>query len=326
MAMNHFAYVGMINLQINNIFNYFPAQPTMPAAAADSASTSMIHHGIFSFTIPTAMTLVQVRFPDHLLFQTNPILMLLMLCSVIAYSLAFSLELLLRGTPHADVVRPRNWSIASGSLSVASLLSLLLSPPSSWPWLPLLLCFFLLTLLVFAPKLVALVPQLPSLECFLKDPSILLANSAKCKRTKWSLFLLQSLSSSLVSKLSGTCHLIWSLCPPQGAGKGPCLFHVMVSILHCNFFAGFHGGAVAEAVPIACARTVVAKDKEIFLGELSISYLASAKKNAEVIVDASVVRSGRNLSVIALEFKLKKTGDLIYTARATFCHMPAAKL
>lgn len=47
---------------------------------------------------------------------------------------------------------------------------------------------------------------------------------------------------------------------------------------------------------------------------------------AEVIVDASVVRSGRNLSVIALEFKLKKTGDLIYTARATFYHMPASKL
>ncbi|XP_021811549.1 uncharacterized protein LOC110754744 [Prunus avium] len=99
-----------------------------------------------------------------------------------------------------------------------------------------------------------------------------------------------------------------------------------------NFFGGFHGAAVAavaEAVSIACARTVVSKDKEIFLGELSISYLASAKKNLKVIVDAcisSVVRSGRNLSVIALEFKLKKTGDLIYIARATFYHMPAAKL
>ncbi|KAL6286267.1 hypothetical protein ACE6H2_010657 [Prunus campanulata] len=132
--------------QINNIFvNHqhqllinFPAQPTMPPAAADSASTFMIHHGIFSFTIPAAMT-------------------------IIAYSLAFSLELLLRGTPHADVVRPRDWSIVSGSLSLASLLSLLLSPPSSWPWLPLLLCFLLLTLLVFTPKLVTLVPQLLSL-------------------------------------------------------------------------------------------------------------------------------------------------------------------
>lgn len=40
-----------------------------------------------------------------------------------------------------------------------------------------------------------------------------------------------------------------------------------------------HGGAVgtiAEIVAVACARTVVNKDKEIFLGELSVSYLSSA--------------------------------------------------
>ncbi|CAL2241578.1 unnamed protein product [Prunus armeniaca] len=157
MYRNQFSYVKMINFQFVNhqrlLNNYFPAQQTNP----------MIHHCIFGFTIPTAMTLVQLRFPDQHLFQTNPILMLLILSSVITYSLAFSLELLLSDTPLAGVLRPRNWSIASGSLSLASLLSLLLSPPSSWPWLPLLLCFFLLTLLVFAPKLVALVPQLPSL-------------------------------------------------------------------------------------------------------------------------------------------------------------------
>lgn len=47
---------------------------------------------------------------------------------------------------------------------------------------------------------------------------------------------------------------------------------------------------------------------------------------AEVIVDGSIVRSGRNLTVIAQEFKLKKTGKLIYTARATFYHMPVSKL
>lgn len=46
----------------------------------------------------------------------------------------------------------------------------------------------------------------------------------------------------------------------------------------------------------------------------------------EVVIDASVVRSGRNLSVIALELKLKKTGHLVYTARATFYHTPVAKL
>lgn len=47
---------------------------------------------------------------------------------------------------------------------------------------------------------------------------------------------------------------------------------------------------------------------------------------AEVIVDSSVVRSGRNLTVVAVEFKLKKTGQLVYTARATLYNMPIAKL
>ncbi|CAL8122501.1 unnamed protein product [Prunus armeniaca] len=60
MAMNRFGHVRMIHFQsnTNNIFvnhhlhlliNYFPAQQTNP----------MIHHRIFSFTIPTAITLVQ---------------------------------------------------------------------------------------------------------------------------------------------------------------------------------------------------------------------------------------------------------------------------
>lgn len=43
-----------------------------------------------------------------------------------------------------------------------------------------------------------------------------------------------------------------------------------------------HGGAVAsiaERVAIACARTMVAEDKELFLGELSISYLSAALRN-----------------------------------------------
>lgn len=47
---------------------------------------------------------------------------------------------------------------------------------------------------------------------------------------------------------------------------------------------------------------------------------------AEVIVDGSVVRSGKNLTVVAVEFKLKKTGQVVYTARATFYNMPIAKL
>ncbi|GJT90915.1 hypothetical protein Tco_1077410 [Tanacetum coccineum] len=115
-----------------------------------------------------------------------------------------------------------------------------------------------------------------------------------------------------------------------------------ISLVSYNAYNTLHGGAVgsiAEIVAIACARTVVNKDKELFLGELSVSYLAAAVSQsidfphnylyipqAEVIVDASVVRSGRNLTVVAIEFKLKDTERLTYICRATFYNMPVASL
>lgn len=46
-----------------------------------------------------------------------------------------------------------------------------------------------------------------------------------------------------------------------------------------------HGGAVgaiAERVSIACARTVMGKDKELFLGELRMSYLSAAPTNVGI--------------------------------------------
>jgi acyl-coenzyme A thioesterase PaaI-like protein len=49
-----------------------------------------------------------------------------------------------------------------------------------------------------------------------------------------------------------------------------------------NVYRSVHGGAVAaiaETVSIACARTVVAEDKELFLGELNMSYLSGARSN-----------------------------------------------
>ncbi|GFY90292.1 thioesterase superfamily protein [Actinidia rufa] len=110
-------------------------------------------------------------------------------------------------------------------------------------------------------------------------------------------------------------------------GRVSCLLSVKPSVT--NIYGGFHGGAVAsvaEMVSNACARTVVGKDKELFLGELSTSYLSSAPRNAELKVDASVVRSGRNLTVIAVEFKVKDSEKLVYTSRATFYNMPVASL
>ncbi|EYU35070.1 hypothetical protein MIMGU_mgv1a015115mg [Erythranthe guttata] len=110
-------------------------------------------------------------------------------------------------------------------------------------------------------------------------------------------------------------------------GRISCLLHVKPPIL--NGYGGMHGGAVgavAERVAIACARTVVGKDKDLFLGELSLSYLSAAPHKAEVIVDGSVVRSGRNLTVVAVNFRLKKSGQLAFLTRATFYNMPVSSL
>ena len=46
----------------------------------------------------------------------------------------------------------------------------------------------------------------------------------------------------------------------------------------------------------------------------------------EVVANASVVKTGRNLTVVALEFKLKKTGNAVYISHATFYNMPVASL
>ncbi|BAT83784.1 hypothetical protein VIGAN_04100700 [Vigna angularis var. angularis] len=96
-----------------------------------------------------------------------------------------------------------------------------------------------------------------------------------------------------------------------------------------NFYGTLHGGSVAsfvESLSTACARTVIAEDKELFLGEMNVSYLSAAPINAEVQAEACVVKSGRNVTMIALEFKLKKTGNLTCVAHTTFYNFPIAKL
>ncbi|KAK7390017.1 hypothetical protein VNO78_25315 [Psophocarpus tetragonolobus] len=97
----------------------------------------------------------------------------------------------------------------------------------------------------------------------------------------------------------------------------------------CNGYGTLHGGSVGSLVDIlstACARTVVSQDKELFLGEISISYLSATPLNEEVLANASVVKTGRNLTVVSVEFKLKKTGNLVYITHATFYNMPVSSL
>ena len=94
--------------------------------------------------------------------------------------------------------------------------------------------------------------------------------------------------------LRGRLTYLLTVKPTFAVSNSPlCFFYQDTSIFGCliaqnmffwwglqNIFGALHGGAIAavtEMVSIACARTVVVEDKDIFLGELGITYLSSAQ-------------------------------------------------
>ncbi|KAF3967607.1 hypothetical protein CMV_008403 [Castanea mollissima] len=74
-------------------------------------------------------------------------------------------------------------------------------------------------------------------------------------------------------------HLIRDAIKPDQVLRGRITCLLTVTPVLANFYASLHGGAmaaIAEMLSIACARTVVAEDKDIFLGDMNISYLSGA--------------------------------------------------
>ncbi|KAI3958363.1 hypothetical protein MKW98_011051 [Papaver atlanticum] len=111
--------------------------------------------------------------------------------------------------------------------------------------------------------------------------------------------------------------------------RGRIVCHLTVKRLVTNAYGTFHGGTVAgvaELIAIACARTVVDEDRELFLGEMSISYLSASAINVELEIDGCIVKSGRNVTTTSVEFRVKGTKKVVYTARATFYTAPVSKL
>ncbi|KAJ9689279.1 hypothetical protein PVL29_014787 [Vitis rotundifolia] len=95
-------------------------------------------------------------------------------------------------------------------------------------------------------------------------------------------------------------------------GRLICLFSVIPAV------ANYYGGAIAaivELVSIACARTVVDEDKELFLGELSMSYLSAAptlkERHSPVCIGAKWARENGLLLVFNINFYLKVPGVAI---------------
>ncbi|KAI5345239.1 PREDICTED: PRUPE_2G142700 [Prunus dulcis] len=155
-------YYFITNQQL--FINFAAQQQTLLQAS----TTSSRHHGkknnILAFTIPTILTLVQLRYTEEDLFKTHPIIMMVVLSSVLSYCLAFSLLGLLRLFLKLAIISSDEFDsyeyiykwcqiimMLFGSLSVASLFWLLLFSRSSScpPLFYLTLCFlFLLPLLL----------------------------------------------------------------------------------------------------------------------------------------------------------------------------------
>ncbi|KAI3985372.1 hypothetical protein MKX01_033686 [Papaver californicum] len=96
-----------------------------------------------------------------------------------------------------------------------------------------------------------------------------------------------------------------------------------------NGYGTLHGGVVAtvaKLVATACARTVVNEDKELLLGELNISYLSASSINVELAIDGRIIISGRNVTTTSVEFRVKETKKLVYTANATFFTRSGCKI
>lgn len=59
-----------------------------------------------------------------------------------------------------------------------------------------------------------------------------------------------------------------------------------------NGYGTLHGGAVGSLVEVlstACARTVVAEDKGLFLGEISISYLSGTPMDVSFLFSVLIL-------------------------------------
>uniref|UniRef100_A0A7N2MDL9 Thioesterase domain-containing protein n=1 Tax=Quercus lobata TaxID=97700 RepID=A0A7N2MDL9_QUELO len=204
----------------------------------------------------------------------------------------------------------------------------------------------------------------PKAEATSSDSSKTVANNVSAEDVSTITGFFQNVGVSDTNSLPDYCNnkyfysnIIRHALKPDQVLRGRLTCILTVTPALGNFYGSLHGGslaAICEVVSIACARTVVAEDKDVFLGDMSISYLSAAPINmpnsgclgtecdnlnlngkcsivvqnweADVIIDCSVVRGGRNLTVVATEFKVKKTGQLAYTARAIFYNMPIAKI
>eukprot|EP00252_Welwitschia_mirabilis_P027839 TRINITY_DN970_c0_g1_i1.p1 TRINITY_DN970_c0_g1~~TRINITY_DN970_c0_g1_i1.p1 ORF type:complete len:177 (-),score=16.06 TRINITY_DN970_c0_g1_i1:320-850(-) len=109
---------------------------------------------------------------------------------------------------------------------------------------------------------------------------------------------------------------------------GHVIFNFTVTSSVANRYRTFHGGAVAMVASTAATIAVqtLAKERALSLTELSVSYASASPIQAQLKIEAKVLRFGKSLATVSVDVTDSSTKAALYQSRATFYSMPTSSL
>ncbi|XP_044263124.1 acyl-coenzyme A thioesterase 13-like [Tribolium madens] len=95
-------------------------------------------------------------------------------------------------------------------------------------------------------------------------------------------------------------------------GGGKCSAEFKVDESHTNPMGGLHGGFSATLVDCISTYALMTKVEVPNVSvDIHMSYLKGAKIGDDVLIDASLLKTGKSLAFLEVELKNKKNGDLL---------------
>ena len=87
-----------------------------------------------------------------------------------------------------------------------------------------------------------------------------------------------------------------------------------------NLGSNLHGGAIATVVDDAGTIAIMTADPDNRPGvttDLNVSYFSAGKSGDAILIDASVLKTGRTMAYVSVDLRREKDGKLIAQGRMT---------